>query len=198
MEALNPYNSGAMINYHLASYIISCPDYSFRPKDQLPEVVFLGRSNVGKSTLINTLCSQKIAFASKNAGKTRYLNYFLIDKKFYLVDSPGYGYTAYGNFQDENFGAMMENYFTNPLLRGAVLLLDSRRDLNDDDTMLLRFLKKDRIPFVVVFTKCDQAKQSELALARKRAGELGVEEVYFSAQGKGLDPLRGAVARFVE
>jgi GTP-binding protein len=86
-----------MINFHDAHYVISCPDYSYRPKDDFPEVVFLGRSNVGKSSLINALCGAKIAFASKKAGKTRYLNYFLLDKKYYLVDAPGYGFTHYGS-----------------------------------------------------------------------------------------------------
>lgn len=187
-----------MINFHLVSYVISAPDYSYRPKDSLPEVVFLGRSNVGKSTLINTLCSQKIAFSSKKAGKTKYLNYFLVDSKFYLVDSPGYGYTAYGNYQDENFGAMMEDYFSNPLLKGAVLLLDCRRSANDDDQMLLKFLRKRHLPFVIVFTKTDQAKQSEIAAAKKMAEEFGGTEVIFSAPGKGLDPLRSAICHFLE
>lgn len=186
-----------MINFHSVSYVISCPDYSFRPKDTLKEIVFLGRSNVGKSTLINRLTGEKIAFASKNAGKTRYLNYFLVDNQFYLVDSPGYGYTAYGNFQDENFGSMMEAYFENPLLAGAVLLLDVRRELSDDDKMLLRFLSKRRIPLIVVFTKCDQAKQSELAQGRKRAETLHASQVYFSSKEAKMDDLRSAVAKFL-
>ena len=95
-----------MLNFHDVHYVISCPDYSYRPKDNFPEVVFLGRSNVGKSSLINSLCLTRVAFASKKAGKTRYLNYFLLDKKFYLVDAPGYGFTRYGSEEDEAFGHM--------------------------------------------------------------------------------------------
>jgi GTP-binding protein len=187
-----------MINFHSAHYVISCPDYSYRPKDRLKEFAFFGRSNVGKSTLINTLCGQKVAFASKKAGKTRYLNYFLIDEKFYLVDTPGYGYTNLGNYLDEGFASMMEGYFQNPQLVGAFFLLDSRRPLNDDDTLLLRFLKKSQLPFQVIFTKVDQAKQSEIAARKKEAEGFGVSEVYFVSPKVKIDPLRALIAKVVE
>ncbi|MCH3908797.1 MAG: ribosome biogenesis GTP-binding protein YihA/YsxC [Bacilli bacterium] len=187
-----------MINFHDAQYIISCPSLEFRPKDKYPEVVFLGRSNVGKSTLINALCSQKVAFASKSAGKTQYLNYFLIDKSFYLVDSPGYGFTSYGNRLDESFSDMMESYFHNPCLKGAVILFDARREkLNEDDEMLLRFLKEDKVPFLIVFTKSDVANQSELAKAKRLAESLSSDGIYFSSKGKKLDPVRSAIAKLL-
>ncbi|MFA6619844.1 MAG: ribosome biogenesis GTP-binding protein YihA/YsxC [Bacilli bacterium] len=183
-----------MLNFHDVHYVISCPDYSYRPKDDFPEVVFLGRSNVGKSSLINSLCLTRVAFASKKAGKTRYLNYFLLDKKYYLVDAPGYGFTHYGSQEDETFGHMMETYFDNPLLKGAVLLLDARRVMNDDDKMLLKFLKKSKVPMVLVFTKSDLAKQSELANARAEAEHSGLTNVYFSYDGKKIDSLRAMIA----
>lgn len=187
-----------MINFHSSSYIISCPDYSYRPKDILKEVAFFGRSNVGKSTLINILCGQKIAFTSKKAGKTRYLNYFLIDDKFYLVDTPGYGYTNVGDYLDEGFAKMMEGYFQNPQLVGAFFLLDSRRPLDKDDMMLLKFLKGGEIPFLIVFTKTDQAKQSEIAARKKEAASFGVKEVFFVSPKVKIDPLRARIAQFVE
>jgi GTP-binding protein len=186
-----------MINFRSASYVTSCPDFSFRPKDHLPEVVFLGRSNVGKSSLINALTGQKIAYSSKNAGKTRYLNYFLIDQDFYLVDSPGYGYTAYGNKEDASFSSMMESYFANPLLKGAVLLLDSRRGVNDDDRQLLGFLRKRNIPTALVFTKADAASQSELAACRQLASALGCSPALFSKKGGEITELRKTVADFL-
>jgi len=187
-----------MLNFHDVHYVISCPDYTYRPKDNYPEVVFLGRSNVGKSSLINALCGARVAFASKKAGKTRYLNYFLLDKKFYLVDAPGYGFTRYGSEEDEAFGHMMETYFDNPLLKGAVLLLDARRSMNDDDKMLLKFLKKSRVKAVLVFTKSDLAKQSELANARAEAERSGLSETFFSYDGKKIDPLRAMIAHLYE
>lgn len=157
-----------MIDFRKARYIISAPSLDYRPKDKLPELVFVGRSNVGKSSLINTLTGQKLAYSSKRAGKTRYLNYFLIDDAFYLVDSPGYGYTHYGSKEDDAFSQMMEHYFENPALLGCVFLLDCRLAPNEDDQLLLSFLKKESIPTLVVYSKADKANQSEKqkALAR--------------------------------
>ncbi len=186
-----------MINFRSVKYIISAPDYSMRPKDNLKEVVFLGRSNVGKSTLINSLCGQKIAYSSKNAGKTKLLNYFIVDKKFYLVDSPGYGFTLYGNKEDSNFSKMMENYFDNPQLAGCVMLLDSRRDPNDDDIDILNYLAEKDIPTILVFTKCDQSKQSEQAKCRKLAAETGIEKVFYSKNGPKIEDLRSMIAQLL-
>lgn len=186
-----------MINFHSSSYVTSCPDYSFRPQDNLPEVVFVGKSNVGKSSLINALVNSRLAYSSKQAGKTRYLNYFLVDDTFYLVDSPGYGYTRYGSKEDENFGTMMESYFANPTLKGAVLLLDARRTLSDDDKLMAKFLSKNHLPRILVYTKSDLAKQSELAARRVEAAKLGFEKVFFSKNGAGIDSLRSEVSSFV-
>lgn len=182
-----------MIDFRLAHYILSAPDYSFRPKDQKPEVVMLGKSNVGKSTLINLLTGQKLAYSSKSAGKTKLLNYFLIDDSFYLVDSPGYGYTAYGGKEDENFAAMMEGYFKNPLLEGAVVLLDIRRLAHEEDLSMISYLKEEGVPFLVVYTKSDKANQSIKAKARKEALNLGAKEVLYTGLKEGRDALRNAI-----
>jgi GTP-binding protein len=187
-----------MIDFHKAAYIISAPRYEGRPQDNLPEIVFLGRSNVGKSTLINSLVGTKIAFSSKRAGKTKILNYFKIDDRFYLVDAPGYGYTDYGTKEIENFGEMMETYFDNPQLIGALLLFDCRRVLTEDDRSMLSFLRKKGLPFILVYTKCDRAKQSELALAHKEAESLHIENAYYSSEGHSADELRGRIAKMLE
>jgi GTP-binding protein len=186
-----------VINFKNCAYIISCPDYSYRPKDALNEIVLVGRSNVGKSTLINELASAKVAFASKNAGKTKYLNYFLVDKTFYFVDAPGYGYTAYGSKEDEAFATMMEGYFANPQLRGVIFLLDARRDLSDDDRTMAKFLRKRHLPSLLVFTKCDKANQQELALCRKNAEKLGFPGAFYCPKGESLLALKGEVASLV-
>lgn len=169
-----------MIDFRKARYIISAPSLDYRPKDKLPELVFVGRSNVGKSSLINALTGQKLAYSSKRAGKTRYLNYFLIDEAFYLVDSPGYGYTHYGSKEDDAFGKMMERYFENPALVGCVFLLDCRLEPNADDLLLLSYLQKESIPTLVVFSKADKANQSEKQKALSRP--YGDERILFSQE----------------
>lgn len=185
----------AIIKFQNAKYILSAPNKSFRPKDNLKEIVFVGKSNVGKSSLINTLTGQKIAFSSKNAGKTRYLNYFLIDSSFYLVDSPGYGFTSYGSKEDVSFGEMMEDYFQNPLLKGCIFLIDSRREPSEEDEMLLEHLKEEGVPTLLVLTKSDLAKQSDIALAKKRY--VGMDVLLSSKKNK-PDLLRAKIAAFLK
>ncbi len=182
------------IKFQNAKYILSAPKKELRPKDNLKEVVFVGKSNVGKSSLINALTGQKIAYSSKNAGKTRYLNYFLIDNSFYLVDSPGYGYTAYGNKEDTSFGEMMEDYFQNPLLKGCIFLIDCRREPSEEDKMLLQFLKEENVPTLLVLTKVDLAKQQDLALAKKRYAGM---EVVLSSKKYKPDVLRAKIVSFL-
>jgi GTP-binding protein len=179
-----------MVSFRSAHYVISVPSFSLRPPDGRPEIALFGRSNVGKSTLINLLAGAKIAYVSKKAGKTRYLNYYLVGDYFYLVDAPGYGYVAYGSRESEAFGSMMEGYFANPLLQGALFVLDARRSLSEDDKTLLAFLTEKGLPFVAVFTKCDAAKQSELAASRRIAASLPAKGVFFSEKGKDIARLR--------
>ncbi len=185
----------AIIKFQNAKYILSAPSKEFRPKDNLKEIVFVGKSNVGKSSLINALTGQKIAFSSKSAGKTRYLNYFLIDNSFYLVDSPGYGFTSYGSKEDVSFGEMMEDYFKNPYLKGCIFLIDCRREPSEEDTMLLDYLHEEGVPTFIVLTKSDLAKQSDIAKARKRYQ--GMEIILASKKDK-PDLLRAKIASMLK
>ncbi len=182
-----------MIEFRNASYVISAPDYSLRPKDKLPEIVFIGKSNVGKSTLINLITNQKLAYSSKSAGKTKLLNYFSIDKKFYLVDSPGYGYTAYGSREDEGFSKMMENYFENPLLKGAVLLCDIRRSLKKEELEMAAYLEEMHIPYILVFTKSDKALQKEKAQAALDSKSIHPSLVCYTGLKLGREEIRKAI-----
>lgn len=185
----------ALIKFQNAKYILSAPSKEFRPKDNLKEIVFVGKSNVGKSSLINTLTAQKLAYSSKNAGKTRYLNYFLIDNSFYLVDSPGYGFTSYGSKEDESFGEMMEDYFENPLLRGCIFLIDSRREPSEEDKMLLSHLNEQNVPTIIVLTKADLAKQADIARAKKTFAGL---DVLLSGKKYKPDLLRSKIASLLK
>ena len=187
-----------MIDFKKAKFVLSSASLEGCPKDGKKEIVLLGRSNVGKSTLVNALLGQGLAYSSKTAGKTKTLNYFLVDGSFYLVDAPGYGYTAYGTGLDKMFASMMEDYFKSGRASGALLLLDSRRKLSDDDWALLSLLQEDGVPFAIVFTKSDRAKQSEKALALKQLGETGARQVLFSPPKQGPTALRALVASFLK
>ena len=184
-----------MINFRDAKYVISVPNYKMRPINGLKELAVFGKSNVGKSTLINLLTGQKLAFSSKQAGKTKLLNYFLIDKSFYLVDTPGYGFTTYGSKEDVSFGDMMETYFENPQLAACFLLIDSRHEPGKDDLDFLSFLENQNVPFYLIFTKCDQAKQSDIARCKKFVLERKAKTALFSGKGLKAEELRALFAR---
>jgi len=156
--------------------------------NRLNEILFVGKSNVGKSTLINSLLNSKIAFVSKKPGHTRLLNYYLVNNSFYFVDSPGYGYSIKKDVDYEFYGNMLENYFKdNKYLKLIVFLLDSRRNLNEDDLVFLNFIKSFSYKYVICFTKYDKLNQSEKNLNKKIIEEnfrkeAGNHMVFFSSK----------------
>ncbi len=186
-----------MIDFRKAKFVTSALSLKDAPKDQTPCVLMVGRSNVGKSSLINGLLSQKIAFSSKKAGKTKLLNYFLIDSRFYLVDAPGYGSTGYATMSTINFAKMMEDCVADKRYVLFVLLLDLRRELGKDDLQFLSYLQKSGKPLLIVLTKCDLMNQSALHQAKKRALEAGIkeEEIMLSdLSSKSLVKIRSGIA----
>lgn len=130
------------------------------PKDKKPEYAFIGRSNVGKSSLINYLLGRKgLAKVSKTPGKTQTINYFLVNEEWYLVDLPGYGYARVSQKQRENWRRMIESYLDKRKdLRCAFVLVDSNITPQAADLEFINWLGEKRIPFVVVFTKADKSK----------------------------------------
>lgn len=152
-----------MINFKNTRFIKSLPSIKLKEDDKLKEVLFVGRSNVGKSSLLNCLCDNKnLAFVSSKPGHTKLLNFYNVDQKFYLVDAPGYGYSKSNISEINLFSEMMEDYFSNTFnLALVVFLLDSRRKLNDDDLQLISFFKEENINFVIVLTKADKLNQSQ-------------------------------------
>lgn len=141
-----------------ATYIISSPDVKDCPRSVLPEYAFIGRSNVGKSSLINMLChNPKLAKTSQKPGKTLLINHFLINESWHLVDLPGYGYAQAGQQQREALRRMIERYC---LLREQLVclfvLIDCRHEAQKIDLEFINWLGENEVPFAIVFTKGDK------------------------------------------
>ncbi len=138
--------------------VVSAVRRSQYPTDEKPEYLLVGRSNVGKSSFINTLINRKnYARTSATPGKTQTINFYLVNEEFYLVDAPGYGFAALSRKKQKKFGLMMEDYLQNrPNLKQVFLLIDFRHKPTNDDLMMYNFLKHYKIPVTVVATKTDK------------------------------------------
>lgn len=146
------------INTHNADILLSAANKSHYPQDDIPEVALAGRSNVGKSSFINTLLNRKnLARTSGKPGKTQLLNFFNIDDKLRLVDVPGYGYARVSKKEREKWGRMIEEYLTSrENLKAVVSLVDFRHEPSADDVQMYEFLKYYEIPVILVATKADK------------------------------------------
>ena len=188
------------INFTNATFVKSTPSLKDAPQGLFPEVLLVGKSNVGKSSLINALCNKKgLAFTSSKPGHTRLLNYYNIDNKIYLVDAPGYGFAKGGFDLDKLFGEMMNDYFSNATrLKLVMILLDSRRELGENDIEIINYIREKEIDHLLVFTKVDKVNQSEKAKLLKHLDEIGIkkDEITFTSTLKvrTLDPLRNKIS----
>jgi GTP-binding protein len=176
----------------------------WRPETTLPEVAFAGRSNVGKSSLLNALLRRKSAArVSRTPGRTREINFFRVNDAFILVDLPGYGYARVAKTRRAEWRPLIEGYLNqSPTLKGLVLLLDSRREPTDDDRAMLEFLAERETPVLVAITKMDkfgndagQARVQAIAAAL----DLDADQVVpVSAEtGLGRDDLAAAVVNLL-
>lgn len=147
-----------------AKYIGSCPREDMCPKTGLPEYAFIGRSNVGKSSLINMLTERKkLALTSSTPGKTMCINHFLINEKWYLVDLPGYGYAQRGKKAMDNLKNMIEHYVLDrETLICLFVLIDIRLEPQKKDIEFLEFLGENGVPFSIIFTKADKLKKPQI------------------------------------
>lgn len=165
-----------------SDYAISAVREDQYPKDDLPEIALAGRSNVGKSSLINSLLNRKnLARTSSQPGKTQTLNFYIINQEFYFVDVPGYGYARVSRVQRQKFGEMIQDYLeTRENLRGLILLTDSRHDPTKDDVAMYNYALYLNVPILIVCTKIDKVKKSQenkvLANLKKNL-DLGHENV---------------------
>ena len=156
------------INLNNADLTMSAGKPTQFPHSPMPQIAFSGRSNVGKSSLINSLLSRKsLARVSASPGKTITVNFYDVDKKLYLVDLPGYGYAKRTAEEQRKWSMLTDGYFTkNPdidSLKLVLQLVDSRIGPTDDDEQMLYYLAESGIPFAVVATKCDKLTKTELA-----------------------------------
>lgn len=188
-----------------AEFVTSAAEPSGFPRPTLPEIAFAGRSNVGKSSLINTLVGVPgLARTSRTPGRTRLLNWFRVappgGAPVHFVDLPGYGYARVPHDMRASWRPLIEAYLRDrPVLRGLVLLVDARRGGEDEERDLLAWLREGRVPALVAVTKADKLpknKRKPAALAVQQALGLERPAILFSAlDGEGIVPLWRAIAR---
>ena len=150
-----------------AEYVISSPTFSMCPKDSKPEYAFIGRSNVGKSSLINMICrNRKLAKTSATPGKTMLINHFIINKEWYLVDLPGYGYAKRSKSEIDKLDRMIRGYILQrQQLTCVFTLVDVRLEPQKIDLEFINWLGQSGIPFCIVFTKADKLSQQKVQLS---------------------------------
>ena len=189
------------INTHNAEILLSAANKSHYPQDEIPEIALAGRSNVGKSSFINTLLNRKnLARTSGKPGKTQLLNFFKIDDKLRFVDVPGYGYAKVSKTERVKWGKMIEEYLTSrENLRAVVSLVDVRHEPSTDDVQMYEFLKYYEIPVIVVATKADKVPRGkwnkhESVIKKKLDFDKNDDFIIFSSVNKdGLDAAWDAI-----
>ena len=152
-----------MMNLHNVEFLISAASNRDFPKNRLPEIAFAGKSNVGKSSVINRVLNRKnFARVGEKPGKTIHVNYFTIDNKCYFVDLPGYGYAKVSQAEKDRWSKLMESYFAAYRIDLGVLIVDARHAPTNNDITMARWFIDSGCPFVVVANKLDKLKKSEL------------------------------------
>ena len=195
----------AELNVNKAEFIKSAAAPADFIRDALPNIVFAGKSNVGKSSVINRLLNRKnFARVGQSPGKTIHVNYFLIDQKVYFVDLPGYGYAKVSKSERERWGKLMEQFFSvDGLIDLGIMIVDSRHKPTADDITMAQWFKSTGCPLVVAANKSDKLKNSEiepnLELIRLT---LGLDEetplILFSAEkGGGRDALMSQILKYI-
>ena len=165
-----------------ARFVISNTDIEKCPNNNLPEYAFIGRSNVGKSSLINSICNKKaLAKTSSKPGKTQLINHYLINDKWFLVDLPGYGYANTSKTKKKIFQSLITTYFVKrKQLISAFLLIDVRLEPQQIDVNFMRWLGNNQIPFSIIFTKSDKLKTHALNEKLNNYKQIMIHEVWES------------------
>lgn len=184
------------MNFNKVEFLISAASTKDFPKNRLPEIAFAGKSNVGKSSVINRILNRKnFARVGETPGKTIHVNYFTVDGKCYFVDLPGYGYAKVSQSEKERWGKLMEDYFASLRITLGILIVDARHAPTNNDITMARWFMDTGCPFVVVANKVDKLGSTKIAPNMKvirQDLELGEEVplIPFSAEkGTGKDEL---------
>lgn len=193
------------MNFNKAEFKFACGTSSQLPESTKPEIIFSGRSNVGKSSLINKLTNRKtLAKTSSKPGKTGTINFFEVDN-FHLVDLPGYGYAKVSKYEKQRWSELMEGYFAQERAFCLVVqLIDMRHKPTADDIAMIDFLHSNGFPYIVVLTKKDKLKKSEQNKNLVMIGETlkqfnGIKLFEFSAQtGEGADSIINTIKNYVD
>lgn len=151
------------MNLHNVEFLISAAATKDFPSNRLPEIAFAGKSNVGKSSVINRILNRKnFARVGEKPGKTIHVNYFTVDKTCYFVDLPGYGYAQVSQKEKERWGRLMEDYFASNRIDLGILIVDHRHAPTNNDITMARWFLDSGCPFVVVANKLDKVKKSQI------------------------------------
>ena len=151
------------MNFNFVEFLISAASPNNFPINRLPEIAFAGKSNVGKSSVINRILQRKnFARVGEKPGKTIHVNYFVIDRKCYFVDLPGYGYAKVSQAEKDRWGRLMEDYFASQRIDLGVFIVDARHAPTNNDITMARWFIDSGCPFVVVANKLDKLKRSEI------------------------------------
>jgi GTP-binding protein len=193
------------MNFQKVEFLISAANPKDFPKNRLPEIAFAGKSNVGKSSVINRLLQRKnFARVGEKPGKTIHVNYFTVDGKCYLVDLPGYGYAKVSQAEKERWGKLMEDYFAANRIDLGVMIVDARHAPTNNDITMASWFIQSGCPFVVIANKLDKLKKSEIEPNLQTIREdlelpEGTIVIPFSAEkGTGRDELVRLVVSAVE
>ena len=185
------------INFQNAEFITSWFGNSQLKLEKRPEVLFAGRSNVGKSSMINKIFNRKaLAKTSQKPGKTISVNFFDADRKAYIVDLPGYGYAERSKEQRQNWGSLIDKYFElDRDIRMIMLLIDSRHEPTENDMIMFEYLMSKEYLFCIVATKTDKLSATQLkANIESLSKRFGIDVIPFSSvNGKGVDEIRAII-----
>lgn len=193
------------MNFNNVEFLLSAASTKDFPVKRMPEIAFAGKSNVGKSSVINRLLQRKnFARVGEKPGKTIHVNYFMVDAKCYFVDLPGYGYAKVSQAEKERWGKLMESYFASSRIDLGVFIVDARHAPTNNDVIMARWFLESNCPFVVLANKLDKVKKSEITQNLQRIREdLELPEtcpiIPFSAEkGTGRDDLVSKIVAAVD